>query len=135
MSAFPIENGGGRATVAFFVEDIRDQVRVEDQLARLQGRLDHGERQVLLAELAGTAAHELNQPLTSVVGYAELLTRRLDPNDPSRPAITIILKEAERMADLVRRIGKVTKYETKHYVGESRIVDLDRAVEPEKRGG
>ncbi|MHB1845507.1 MAG: PAS domain S-box protein [Deltaproteobacteria bacterium] len=134
LSAFPLEGSGRRVVVGFVVESIRERVQIEERLARLQGRLDHGERQVLLAELAGTAAHELNQPLTSVVGYAELLMRRLPPDDPSRPAVEIILREAERMADLVRKIGKVNKYETKSYVGEARIVDLDRAVEPEGRG-
>ena len=31
------------------------------------------------------------------------------------------------MADIVRKIGKITRYETKAYVGEQQIVDLDKA--------
>jgi hypothetical protein len=31
------------------------------------------------------------------------------------------------MADIVRKIGKITKYETKSYVGEQKILDLDKA--------
>jgi hypothetical protein len=32
------------------------------------------------------------------------------------------------MAEIVRKIGKITKYETKSYVGRARILDLDKAA-------
>ena len=42
---------------------------------------------------------------------------------------TIILSESERMAEIVRKIGKITKYETKSYVGGAKILDLEKASE------
>jgi len=42
--------------------------------------------------------------------------------------VDIIYREAERMAEIVRKSGRITRYETKAYVGNSRIVDLDRAA-------
>ena len=39
----------------------------------------------------------------------------------------IIYREAERMAEIVRKIGKITRYETKAYVGDAKILDLDKA--------
>ena len=39
------------------------------------------------------------------------------------------------MAEIVRKIGKITKYETKSYVGSARILDLDKATETETTGG
>src|SRR5208283_4878081 len=86
------------------------------------------ERQAIVAELAGAAAHELNQPLTSVMAYAELLKRRLEPETGPYSAAEVIFNEAERMAEIVRKIGKITKYETKSYVGRARILDLDRSA-------
>jgi hypothetical protein len=41
----------------------------------------------------------------------------------------VIESEADRMAEIVRKIGKITKYETKSYVGKQKILDLDRASE------
>lgn len=38
------------------------------------------------------------------------------------------MRESERMADIVRKIGKITRYETKSYVGAQKILDLDRAA-------
>lgn len=114
------------ATVGIFT-DLRERLKTEERLVVTQERLEKTERQAMIAELAGTAAHELNQPLTSVMGYAELLRRKLKPDDPLFRPIDIIVGEAERMAEIVRKIGKITRYETKPYVGRSRIVDLDRA--------
>jgi PAS domain S-box-containing protein len=108
--------------------DLRERVRMEQRLAEAQEQILAQERQAIVAELAGAAAHELNQPLTSVMGYAELLKRRLQPDTAPYAAAEVIFNEAERMAEIVRKIGKITKYETKSYVGRARILDLDRSA-------
>lgn len=129
-AAMIYEHGKPTATVGIFT-DLREKLLAEERLAQVQQKLEVSEKQALLAELAGTAAHELNQPLTSVMGYGELLIRRLAPGTPERNAAQVIMREAERMADLVRKIGRITRYETKSYVGDQRILDLDRAVDDE----
>jgi PAS domain S-box-containing protein len=108
--------------------DLREKVRMEQRLAQAQEQILAQERQAIIAELAGAAAHELNQPLTSVMGYAELLKRRLERDTAAYSAAEVIFNEAERMAEIVRKIGKITKYETKSYVGRARILDLDRSA-------
>ena len=133
-AAMIYEHGKPTATVGIFT-DLREKLQAEERLAQVQKKLEVSEKQALLAELAGTAAHELNQPLTSVMGYGELLIRRLAPGTPERNAAQVIMQEAERMANLVRKIGKITRYETKSYVGDQRILDLDRAVEEEPEPG
>ncbi len=129
-AAMIYQQGTPKATVGIFT-DLRERLQVEERLAQVQKKLEVSEKQALLAELAGTAAHELNQPLTSVMGYGELLIRRLAPGTPERNAAQVIMQEAERMANLVRKIGKITRYETKSYVGDQKILDLDRAVDDE----
>ncbi len=109
--------------------DLREQMRMEQKLAQAQEQIIAQERKAIIAELAGAAAHELNQPLTSVMGYAELLKRKLVEDPSAINAAEIIYNEAERMAEIVRKIGKITKYETKSYVGRARILDLDKATE------
>jgi PAS domain S-box-containing protein len=127
-AAMIYEHDKPTATVGIFT-DLREKIQAEERLAQVQKKLEVSEKQALLAELAGTAAHELNQPLTSVMGYGELLIRRLPAGTPERNAAQVIMQEAERMANLVRRIGKITRYETKSYVGDQRILDLDRATD------
>ncbi|MBK8480117.1 MAG: PAS domain S-box protein [Proteobacteria bacterium] len=119
---------GATGSVAV-ISDLRERLRIEHDLVHVRERLLVSEKQALLAELAGTTAHELNQPLTSVMGYAELLLRRLPPQDVNHHAAETILEQAQRMADIVRKIGRITRYETKPYVGETQILDLDRSTE------
>ncbi len=121
------ENGREVATVGV-LSDLREQLRIEERLAQAQEKLIISERQSVIAELAGTTAHELNQPLTSVMGYSELLKKRMAPDDPHYRAVDTILREAERMAEIVRKIGRITKYETKTYVGATQIIDLEKST-------
>lgn len=125
-AALIIDNGKRVGAVVIFT-DLRDKLRMEARLAAAQEELESRERQAIIAELAGAAAHELNQPLTSVMGYAELLKRKLPHDSPAYAASEVIMSEAERMAEIVRKIGKITRYETKSYVGAAKILDLDRA--------
>ncbi len=119
------------ATVGIFT-DLRDRVQLERKLSDVENRLEESEKTSVIVELAGTAAHELNQPLTSVMGYADLLKRKLKEDDFAYRPVEIIYREAERMAEIVRKIGKITRYETKSYIGTAKILDLDKASSHEE---
>jgi PAS domain S-box-containing protein len=129
ISAALVFDDEGReiATVGIF-SDLRDRLRMEERLATAQEKLAVSEKQAVAVELAGAAAHELNQPLTSVMGYAQMLLRKLGPGEPLVPNVQTILEEAERMATIVRKLGSLTRYETKDYVGGAQILDLDRSA-------
>ncbi len=117
-------------TVGIFT-DIREKLAMETSLAEAQRQLQDRQRQDAIAEVAGAAAHELNQPLTSVMGYAEYLKRGVEADPQLGHAVDVILTETQRMADIVRKVGRITRYETKPYVGAAKIVDLDRSSSPE----
>ena len=121
-----VENGRRVGSLGIFT-DLREKMRIQGELEHAQEELRTREKQVMIAELAGAAAHELNQPLTSVIGYAELLARLLARDPALSKNAQIIVSEAQRMAEIVRKVGGITKYETKSYVGEARILDLERA--------
>jgi signal transduction histidine kinase len=128
-AAIVAEGGRETATVGVF-RDLREELRRDAELRKTRELLEEAEKTALVSELAGAAAHELNQPLTSVLGFSELLFRRTRENEKGREELAAILREAERMAGIVKKIGKITRYETRAYVGSKRIVDLDRASDP-----
>jgi PAS domain S-box-containing protein len=125
-AALVMDNGRPIGSVGIFT-DIRDKLRIQAELQRTQEALIAREKQDIVAELAGAAAHELNQPLTSVIGYAGLLRRRLAGSPEHLAALDVIIDQSERMAEIVRKVGRITKYETMSYVGEAKILDLEKA--------
>jgi PAS domain S-box-containing protein len=133
ISAALVFDDEGReiATVGIF-SDLRERLHMEQRLASAQEKLAVSEKQAVAMELAGAAAHELNQPLTSVMGYAQVLLRKLDPADAHTTAVKTILDEADRMAAIVRKLGGLTRYETKSYVGGAQIIDLDRSAQAQE---
>jgi len=128
LTASIVYDGETEVASVGILTDLRERIRMEQRLLDAQQKLQASERQAMVAELAGAAAHELNQPLTSIMGYAQLIQRQSPPEAPHLRAVGVILAEAERMAGIVRKVGRITKYETTAYVGSTRIFDLDRAA-------
>jgi PAS domain S-box-containing protein len=129
MTASIVYQGDVEVATVGILTDLRERIRMEQRLLDAQQKLQLSEKQALVAELAGAAAHELNQPLTSIIGYAQLVERQTaDKAAAHLRAIGIILSEAERMASIVKKIGRITKYETTEYVGSAKMLDLQRAA-------
>jgi PAS domain S-box-containing protein len=133
ISAALIMHEGSPIGSVGIMTDLRERRRMQAELDLAQEELRSREKLSIIAELAGAAAHELNQPLTSVLGYAEIIKRRAAQSQPVLREAEALVREAERMAEIVRKIGKITKYETKAYVGEAKILDLDRSSEGEEQ--
>nr|WP_225937336.1 PAS domain S-box protein [Myxococcus sp. RHSTA-1-4] len=131
MTASIVYEGGREVFSVGIFTDLRARMQLERKLSDVETRLEESEKSAVIVALAGTAAHELNQPLTSVMGYAELLKRKLKEEDFAWKPVDIIYREAERMAEIVRKIGKITRYETKSYMGAQQILDLDKATSHE----
>lgn len=125
-AAIIYDDGKPVATFGIFT-DLREKLRTEERLAEVQQKLEVSERAAFIAELAGTAAHEMNQPLTSILACLQLLRKRGTSPESTEKAMTLIETESQRLADIVRKIGSITRYETTAYVGGQRILDLDRA--------
>lgn len=131
LSASIIYEADQEVATVGVLSDLRERLLIEERLLKTEERLAWSERQALLVEVAGTAAHELNQPLTSVMGYAQLLQRQLPPEYSNIHQYSeVLMREAERMAEIVRKIGQITRYESMSYVGGTRILDLEKSAVP-----
>lgn len=70
---------------------------------RLEERLRQAEKMEAIGQLAGGVAHDFNNQLTGIMGYANLLTNRLDDPELKRYAESI-LSASRRSADLTRQL-------------------------------
>jgi two-component system NtrC family sensor kinase len=78
-------------------EDITDRKRLERQLIQ-------SEKLAALGKLISGVAHELNNPLTSVIGYAQLLLHRGELEERTAESIEVINREAERTRRIVQNL-------------------------------
>jgi PAS domain S-box-containing protein len=102
------------------VRDISDRKQAEKE--RLKQEKLRG-----VLEMAGAACHELNQPLQIVSGYYELLINEIPDSHPLIENLNIIREQIEKMAQITKKIMKITKYRTKPYVQGSMIIDIDKS--------
>jgi signal transduction histidine kinase len=79
------------------------QARVSAQQAA-EARLIQTTKLAAVGEMAAGVAHELNNPLTTVVGFSELVLESLPLDSPQRADMVVVLKEARRARDVVRRL-------------------------------
>lgn len=79
------------------------QARIAAQAAAEQ-RLIQAAKLAAVGEMAAGVAHELNNPLTTIVGFAELIRDDLPQGSTSRTDIDTVLREAMRARDVVRHL-------------------------------
>ena len=116
------------------MRDVTDDRTMARHLAETRERLIESEKKSAMMEVAGTAAHELNQPLTSVMTSIAMMRRLLAGREErSLKIMETVEREAERMASIIRRLSRLTEYTTKSYVGNARIIDLDRVADETQR--
>ena len=81
--------------------EIAERKRAEEELRRTQAQLVQSARMAAVGELAAGVAHELNNPLTPVLGLAEFVLRKDCLDDAARKDLTIIVAEARRAREIV----------------------------------
>ena len=74
------------------------------EVQRVQQQLIAASRLGAIGELAAAVAHEVNNPLTGILGFAELLLAELAPDDARREEVVIIKDEALRARAIVRSL-------------------------------
>jgi len=72
------------------------------ELKRTQAQLIQSTKLAAIGELAANIAHEINNPLTSVLGFASYLAEQVAPGQPMREELDLIQEEAGRARDIVR---------------------------------
>ncbi len=72
------------------------------KLASAQQRLVQTERLASMGQLSAGVAHEINNPLGTVLIYSHMLLKQLQEDDPKRTDLLMVVKEADRCKKIVR---------------------------------
>lgn len=94
---------------AVAIKDLTEQKQTEAERQILEDKLQRSERMESIGLLAGSVAHDLNNILSGVVTYPELLLLQLDTNDPLRKPIEDIQQSGKKAAEVVEDLLTVAK--------------------------
>ena len=101
------------------------RLRVEVDALRLQ--LVRQERLATMGQLMSSVAHEINNPLQAIVGFAELMEMQRDVPESIRADVTLIRKEGARACGMIRNLAAFTRQQPDAPVS-MRLVDVIAAV-------
>ena len=85
-------------------QDITDRKQAEVENLRLREKAEMSSRLAAIGEMAAGIAHEINNPLTGVIGFSELLADRQDLPADVQEELKIISGGGNRVKDIVRRM-------------------------------
>jgi two-component system NtrC family sensor kinase len=91
------------ARVEALIRNVSERRRLDDQARDLYQQLLQAEKMAALGQTISGVAHELNNPLATILSWAERLSER-SLDDTSRRGVGVILGEAERAARIVRNL-------------------------------
>ncbi len=89
-----------QSTIRALQEELRQR---QVEVSQAQQRASRSERLACIGQVVSSVAHELNNPLTSVIGYAQLL-QDAQVEDPARSSLRIIDEQAQHCRQIVQNL-------------------------------
>lgn len=114
----------GRQVIISTVRDISERKRAEDEREKLRAQLLQAQKMEAVGRLAGGVAHDFNNMLQTILGYAEMTLDEMNTENRLRKNLLEIQNAARRSADLT---GQLLAFARKQVVSP-RILNLNTAL-------
>ena len=98
--------------IVILTEDITARKQMEAERDNMQHQLVQAQKMESVGRLAGGVAHDLNNLLSPILGYGEMMLEDLGPNDEIRESVREILQAGTSARDLVRQLMAFSRKQT-----------------------
>ena len=98
------DRAGGGLRVEALMRDVSERKKLDDETRDIYHQLLQAEKMAALGQTISGVAHELNNPLATILSWAERLSQRTTLDEPVRRGLETILSESERAARIVRNL-------------------------------
>jgi two-component system, cell cycle sensor histidine kinase and response regulator CckA len=124
-SKIPLRDAAGNITgILGTYEDITEQKRTEAERQRLESQYRQAQKMESIGRLAGGLAHDFNNMLNVIIGYADLALQTLPDGHSLRSDLEAIGRAGQRSADLVRQLLAFARQQTI----APQLLDLNDAI-------
>jgi len=89
-----------------------------------QAAVRERERLRVMMEMAATVAHEVNDPLTTIIAHLEVAVEEMEPDDPQRDRVASLREAAWRMAGRIKQLTEIREYRAREVGVGPRLIDL-----------
>lgn len=127
-SAAPIYFNGSDGSLVF-MRDISERLEGERARRALEEQLAQAKKMEAVGSLAGGVAHDLNNLLSPVLGYGEMLMDDFSIEDSRRQSAEEIVAAGYRARDLVRQLLAFSRKQTLEF----KVVDTNKVIEGIKK--
>jgi signal transduction histidine kinase/CheY-like chemotaxis protein len=94
----------GTVRLEALIRDVSERKKLDDEKRDIYHQLLQAEKMAALGQTVSGVAHELNNPLATILSWAERLSQRPGLDEPIRRGLETILSESERAARIVRNL-------------------------------
>jgi PAS domain S-box-containing protein len=120
-----VDQEGKPEGMSAIVRDISERKWAEKERGKLQAQLTQAQKMESVGRLAGGVAHDFNNMLSVIIGYAELALDRVDPADPLHHDLQQIFDAGKRSSDITRQLLAFARKQTI----APKVLDLNETVD------
>ncbi len=125
VNVFPLRSDAGELTGFIgLIRDVTERMRAEEVRKELEAQLYQAQKMESVGRLAGGVAHDYNNMLSVILGYAQIACNKAEPGSSLRDNLQQIIDAAQRSANISRQLLGFARKQ----VIAPRILDLNGTI-------